>query len=395
MPLWQGELMYTRVLTIPDLENVGVVPEGLNWSRDLTPIVIQPFYRRILKDHPELEALYKVTGMWQKEIGVEQITAMIPIHLIEEEELSQFNLSDDQRELCESPFFYKPGEWSNLFEHHIGAAIAVRPLIIALMKTSVPANATFGHWEVMARFYAEKTYLGELFCNANQLEPVLSEKEAYKIEKMLLMHDIAKAVEVFVTKILGLGYSEQSQKLINKLIVYILKNAKEEINEEDVFSAIEAGKYTGHHSLKSLITVSDGNVVLSTNDWVRLLVHLADDMLTSWNGYTYVTTPALRMEQSSFREKYQDPMFTRGLGYDPIAKMFVHIDDIQSTRENTTNLMFVKTYYEWQIIVSEMICNKLVSILNPGALKLASVWVAEFVNQSYNTGLFVRQVPHM
>mgnify|MGYP001578208911 CR=1 FL=1 len=131
-----------------------------------------------------------------------------------------------------------------------------------------------------------------------------------------------------------------------------------------------SGNDSGHNSINSFLkkdTSNKGEVKLTRDDWVRKIVHLADDMTASTFlaerkiEFNIYVTPMQKLHFLNFRKKYPW-LYRQGFGYDDKGKV-VKVENVK--KDSNKKLSNVNSLAHYQVYLSNAICSEIKQILDP------------------------------
>lgn len=212
---------------------------------------------------------------------------------------------------------------------------------------------------------------------------LLTSDEVDRATERGLIHDGNKRIEVFRKKAAAANilptadvYSPNGYATIAPILL------AQGFDQRTVEYMAQAGKETGHLSIRDFLALPDGIPSLVPGRMVEKIIHLADDMTSTSipqqageRPLTVYLTPWERMVASEFPRKYPD-LWQKGLGFNPKGQI-INLEDIVTADRN---LRWVRNYAYWQPFVSNEICREIQNIIDPESKQKPEHFVKEFVN---------------
>lgn len=219
-------------------------------------------------------------------------------------------------------------------------------------------------------------FLTSRICGALVGAGLIQESDADGIIERALIHDITKPFEILRRNAVKSGllqdaYTPAAYEALRPLLI------ESGLSSELANYLVNAGKETGHNSLKDFIVAGPNGLQGIVKDRIaEKIVHLADDMTFTSNpqpgepAVTYFLTPQERMDASNFRSRYGF-MWSEGLALDSNGKIVALRDLAAAGKEH----QMLGNYADLQIKVSTAIAREFQLYLNPASTEPAELFI--------------------
>ncbi|MDD5415837.1 MAG: hypothetical protein PHE48_02405 [Candidatus Daviesbacteria bacterium] len=210
----------------------------------------------------------------------------------------------------------------------------------------------------------------------------LSVAEAELVTSRALIHDANKRIEIMRRNAVREGVVEEAYTPKAYETIKPILEARG-VDPELVNYMVDAGKETGHLSIRDFLMLVDGAPTLVPNRMAERIIHLADDMTSTSipnpgeRPLTVYLTTWERMVASEFPNRYPF-LWKEGLAFDKDGGVTV-VQDIESADRS---LRWIGNYAYWQPSVSNEICGGIQSMIDPGNKQRPEYFVKDLVNNA-------------
>lgn len=210
---------------------------------------------------------------------------------------------------------------------------------------------------------------------------IVSAAERDKIIERALVHDLSKPYEILRRNAQrgGAAIEVYSVSAYEKLHPHLLQLG---FPEELATYLVNAGKETGHNSIKDLIAVKNGAIELRDGILSEMIIHLADDMTftdappAGQRPFSAFLTPWERILASNFIAKYPW-LWQKGLGSDAQGAL----SEVADVQNPPSGISILGHYANLQVRCGDLICRKIQELIDPASTQDASLFVKELVNR--------------
>ena len=199
--------------------------------------------------------------------------------------------------------------------------------------------------------------VAEKLANALAGRGLISEAQRDAVMQWAILHNSLKRFEIFMRAAYP-QFTPYSPEWVAALKSKVVD--EKNILTSDEFDACVALRNTmGHGSLKDFVKIEDGEVVLSEKGLLKMIVHVASDMVWLEWWVAQISSFSDRAKFSDFEKRYSW-MWKKGFLLKPDGSV---TDDIVKP-DILAEWEIFYTYYEWQDLVFQMISDHIANMLD-------------------------------